>query len=178
MQNLNINGTGYVHSGEYNKVVICGSCMGSGDLIANKLEINGTLFFEGNVECDSIIINGAFEAQDINTANIIINGQLNCNNIIANIIEIDARNDCSINLAKSKKIKTIIKKSIFTKYKKKVVININTLISDDIEVSGLKSQEVNCNILNAKDNTHINKLYYSSQYIIDDSVKIDYIMKK
>lgn len=59
--NMNINGTGTIGSGDYNNVSISGMGKLNGKITANKIDISGTGGGEGFIKANEITVNGHFK---------------------------------------------------------------------------------------------------------------------
>lgn len=178
MSNLNVNGTGYIKPGKYDKIIVCGSANGNGTLEAEKIEVNGSLFFDGNIQCNVMSINGQIETQNIKADKLNIHGCINCNDVIAQEIRIESRNECRINYIKCNNCTVKYKLHALLKLSERQKININMLDAKSVNAYGLNAHKVICNSFTAGDKTHVNYLEYSDFIQAEDGVIIDEKIKK
>lgn len=59
--NMNINGTGTIIDGDYNKISISGMGKLNGKVTANKINISGTGSGDGKIKSNEVIVNGHFK---------------------------------------------------------------------------------------------------------------------
>ena len=77
MQNISINGTGKIGSGDYNKVNIDGTASCDGELRCQDLNVDGMFKIEGSLEAEKIDVDGKISV--IGNAHV---GELSCDGML------------------------------------------------------------------------------------------------
>lgn len=109
---ISINGTGNIFSGEYNKVVICGSASGEGKIKAKKIEVNGSLCFQGEIDSSIVIVNGQLRADEIVSEKIEITGKIDSRDVRAKSLILYAKNECVMDKIQCDKLEIYPKKRV------------------------------------------------------------------
>ena len=79
MNNININGTGIIPSGEYDSIVVCGSGFSSNYYTCEKMQINGMMITDNDIQCNGTLnVNGKITARQITAKKVIVNGSIEC----------------------------------------------------------------------------------------------------
>lgn len=109
---ISINGTGNIFSGEYNKVVICGNASGEGKIKAKKIEVNGSLCFQGEIDSPLMIVNGQLRADKIISEKIEITGKIDSRDVLAKSLILYVQNECVIEKIQCEKMEIYPKKRV------------------------------------------------------------------
>lgn len=176
MDNINIHGTGLIPSGEYGSIVVCGSGFSSNSYTCNKMQINGIMNADNDIQCSGILeVNGKLTAKVIIAKEVFINGSIECDILRAQSIVMQLTGKSTIDEIQATDLIVKLKKTFASKDKHH--LNTNIVACETADVESLQVETLKCNVLIGRAGTNINNLYYKDKYTLHNKAFVNNIHK-
>ncbi len=185
-KDIKINGSGTIENGDYDSVVINGSCHINGNINCNELVVNGKLKCLGNINCTGdVTLNGLSKIDGNINANIIkVNGSASFE-ADCQCVELLTKGNLHSNGICSCKIFQFKGKEIDLKNLSCEIIKINPSVSGDassingvdITLNNMNLYKVSGEYLTIKGNTIVDVIEFKEKLILSNLVQVKEIVK-